>query len=116
MNLHFQSVVNEKGNAPVVVLYGEPGVGKTTTANAAMSVLGIEASTFRGVSREYIIHLASKTSLGVMYDDPNKMQEVENLIVDIYNHVNKGGFKRGVETPRCGCLLACNFSLGKLQR
>ena len=59
MNLHFQSPVDLKGGAPVVVLYGEQDVGKTTIANAAMSVLGIEACTFRGTRREYFIHLVS---------------------------------------------------------
>ena len=73
MNLHFQSLVDLKEGAPVVVLCGEPDVGKTTIANAAMSVLGIEACTFRGTRREYFIHLASQTSLGLMYDDPNKV-------------------------------------------
>ena len=113
MNLHFQTLVDLKGGAPVVVLYGEPDVGKTTIANAAMSVLGIEACTFRGTRREYFIHLASQTSLGLMYDDPNKVQEVENIIIDFYNRVTRGSFKRGLETPRCGFLLSCNFSLGK---
>ena len=116
MNLHFQTLVELKGGAPVVVLYGEPDVGKTTIANAAMSVLGIEACTFRGTRREFFVHLASQTSLGLMYDDPNKVQEVENIIVDFYNGMTRGSFKRGLETPRCGFLLACNFSLGKIQR
>lgn len=116
MNLHFQTLVELKGGAPVVVLYGEPDVGKTTIANAAMIVLGIEACTFRGMRREYFVHLASQTSLGLMYDDPNKVQEVENIIVDFYNGMTRGSFKRGLETPRCGFLLACNFSLGKIQR
>ena len=116
MNLHFQSIVELKGGAPVVVLYGEPDVGKTTIANAAMSSLGIEACSFRGTRREFFVHLASQTSLGLMYDDPNKVQEVENIILDFYNHVTRGSFKRGLETPRCGFLLACNFSLGKIQR
>jgi len=116
MNLHFQSLVELKGGAPVVVLYGEPDVGKTTIANAAMSVLGIEACSFRVMRREYFVHLASQTSLGLMYDDPNKVQEVENIIVDFYNGMTRGSFKRGLETPRCGFLLACNFSLGKIQR
>lgn len=116
MNLHFQSLVELKGGAPVVVLYEEPDVGKTTIANAAMSVLGIEACSFRGMRREFFVHLASQTSLGLMYDDPNKVQEVENIIVDFYNGMTRGSFKRGLETPRCGFLLACNFSLGKIQR
>lgn len=116
MNLHFQTVVDLKGGAPIVVLYGEPDVGKTTIANAAMSVLGIEACTFRGTRREFFVHLASQTSLGLMYDDPNKVQEVENIIVDFYNQISRGSFKRGLETPKCGFLLACNFSLGKIQR
>ena len=116
MNLHFQTLVELKGGAPVVVLYGEPDVGKTTIANAAMSVLGIEACSFRGMRREFFIHLASQSSLGMMYDDPNKVQEVENIIVDFYNGMTRGSFKRGLETPRCGFLLACNFSLGKIHR
>lgn len=116
MNLHFQTLVELKGGAPVVVLYGEPDVGKTTIANAAMSVLGIEACTFRGMRREFFVHLASQTSLGLMYDDPNKVQEVENIIIDFYNGMTRGSFKRGLETPRCGFLLACNFSLVKIQR
>ena len=56
----------------MVVLYGEPDVGKTTTANAAMSVVGIEACSFTGMHRELFVHLASQTSFGLMYDDPNK--------------------------------------------
>lgn len=116
MNLHFQTLVELKGGAPVVILYGEPDVGKTTIANAAMSPLGIEACTFRGTRREYFVHLASQTSLGLMYDDPNKISEVENIIIDFYNGMTRGSFKRGLETPRCGFLMACNFSLGNIQR
>ena len=63
-----------KGGAPVMVLYGEPDVGKTTIAYAAISVLGIEACTFRGTKREYFIHLASQTLLGLIYDDSSKVQ------------------------------------------
>ena len=116
MNMHFQTLVEYKGGAPVVVLYGEPDVGKTTIANAAMSILGIEACSFRGMRREYFVHLAAQTSLGLMYDDPNKVQEVEDIIINFYNGMTRGSFKRGLETPRCGFLLACNFSLGKIQR
>lgn len=116
MNLHFQTVVELKGGAPVVMLYGDPDVGKTTVANAAMSMLGIEACSFRGVRREFFVHLASQTSLGLMYDDPNKVSEIENIIIDFYNGMTRGGFKRGLETPRCGFLLACNFTLGTIQR
>jgi hypothetical protein len=116
MNMHFQTLVELKGGAPIVVLYGEPDVGKTTIANAALSVIGMEACSFRGMRREYFVHLASKTSLGLMYDDPNKVHEVENIIIDFYNQMTRGSFKRGLETPRCGFLLACNFSLGKIQR
>ena len=93
-------------------MYGEPDVGKTTIANAAMSVLGIEACTFRGTRREFFVHLASQTSLGLMYDDPNKVKEVEDIIIDFYNQMTRGSFKRGLETPRY-FLLSCNFSLGK---
>ena len=116
MNMHFKVCNETKGNTPVVVLYGEPDVGKTMVAKAALSVLGIEACIFNGVRRDFLIHLASQSSLGLMFDDPNKIQEVESLIVDFYNNINRGGFKRGVETPRCGVMLACNFSLGRLQR
>ena len=48
MNLHFQTLVDLKGEAPVVVIYGVPDIGKTTIANAAMSILGIETCSFRG--------------------------------------------------------------------
>lgn len=116
MNMHFQTLVEMKGGSPIVVLYGEPDVGKTTVANAAMSVLGIEACSFRGLRREFFIHLASQTSLGMLYDDPNKVNEVENVIIDFYNGMTRGGFKRGLEKPRCGFLLACNFTLGTIQR
>ena len=39
MNMHFQTLVELKGGAPVVVLYGEPDVGKTTIVNAATLTL-----------------------------------------------------------------------------
>ena len=82
MSFHFQTLVELKWGVPIVVLYGEPDVGKTTIANAAMSILGIEAGSFRGLYREFFIHLASQTSLGLLYDDPNKVAEVENVIID----------------------------------
>ena len=116
MNMHFQTLVELKGGAPVIVLYGKPDVGKTTIANAAMSVAGIEACSFRGMRREFFVHLASLTSLGLLYDDPNKIQEVENIIIDFYNGMTRGSFKRSLETPQCGFMLSCNFSLGKIQR
>ena len=108
-------LVELEGGAPIVVLYGEPDVGKTTIANAAMSILGIEACSF-GLRRAFFIHLASQTSLGLLYDDPNKVAEVENVIIDFYIGMTRGGCKRGLETPRCGFLLACNFTLGTIQR
>ena len=40
------------------------------------------------------MHLASQTSLGLMYDDPNKIQEIENIIVDFYNGITRRSFKR----------------------
>ena len=116
MNLHFQTLVELKGGAPVVVLYGEPDAGKTTIGNVAMSILSIEACRFRGLRQEYFIRLASKTSLGLMYNDLSKIGEVENIIIDFYNGMTRGGFKRGLQTPQCGFMLACNFSLGKIQR
>ncbi len=45
-----------EGRAPIVVLYGEPDVGKTKIANA-ISVLGIEACSFRGMHREFFVYL-----------------------------------------------------------
>ena len=57
MNMHFHTLVELKGGAPVVVLYGEPDVGKTTIANAAMSVAGIEACSFRGTRRKFFCSL-----------------------------------------------------------
>ena len=116
MNLHFQTIVEYKGGAPIVVLYGEPDTGKTSVANAAMSCLGVEACMFRGLCREYFLHLAQQTSLVLFYDNPNHVQEIESIIVDFYNGMTRGSFKRGFETPRCGFMLACNFTLGKIQR
>lgn len=101
MNMHFQTLVELKGGAPVVVLYGEPDVGKTTIANAAMSAIGVEECSFRGMRREYFVHLASKTSLGLVYDDPNQVFEVENIIIDFYNQITRGSFKRGSQVWIC---------------
>ena len=60
-------------------------------------------------------YLALKTSLGLMYNDPNKIGEVENIIFDFYNRMTRGGFKRGLETPQFGFTLVCNFSLGRFR-
>ena len=57
MNLHFQALVELKGGAPVVVLYGEPDVEKKTIANAAMIALVIEACSYKGMRQEYFVHL-----------------------------------------------------------
>ena len=111
MYLYFQKLADLKG-VPVVVLYGEPDVGKTTIANAARSVLGIEACAFRGTRREYFIYLTFQTSLRLMYDDSNKVQEVENII---YNHMTRRSFNWVLKTPRCGFLFSCNFSLVNIQ-
>ena len=76
---------------------------------------GIKACSFRGTRREFFVHLASLTSLGLMYDDPIKVHEVENIIVDFYNGITRGLLKRGLEIPKCAFLLVCNLSLGKIQ-
>ena len=63
-----------------------PDDSKTTIANTAMNILSIEACTFRGRWREYFGgQLTFYTSLELMYDDPNKVKEVENIIIDFYN-------------------------------
>ena len=51
-----------------------------------------------------------------MYDDPNKVKEVENFIIDFYNRITRGSLEKDLETSQCGFLLLCNFSLGKIQR
>ena len=63
-------LVELKGGAPVVVLYGEPNVGKTIIANALMSVAGIEACRMR---REFF---CSPSFLGL----PKQIQEVETSL------------------------------------
>ena len=55
-----------------------------------MSMLRIEVCTFRGMCREFFVLLASQTSLGLMYDNPNKVQEVENIIADFYSGMRRG--------------------------
>ena len=83
MNMDLQILANLKEGSPVV-LYGEPDVSKTTIANVAMN--SIEACTFRGRWREYFGgQVTSYTSLELMYDDTNKVKEVENFIIDFYN-------------------------------
>ena len=116
MNSHHQTIVEEKGGAPIVVLYGQPDTCKTLTTAAVLSILGIEKCIYRGTRREYFVHLAAQTSLGLMYDDPNRVQEVENVIVDFHNAIKRGSFVRGTEKPCCGIIIACNFTLGKIQR
>lgn len=58
-----------------------------------MSVTDTEACSFRGMHREFFIHLASQTSLGLMYDDPKQGAGVKNIIVDFYNGMTRGSFK-----------------------
>ena len=72
-------------------------------------------AAFEDCVNEFFIHLASQTSLGLLYDDPNKLNEVE-CDCRLLPGLTRGGFKRGLETPRCGFLLACNFTLGTIQR
>ena len=57
------SCFEELDTAPVVALYGEPDVGKTVIANAAMNVLGIESCSFTGMHQKYSEHLVAQPLL-----------------------------------------------------
>ena len=40
----------------------------------------IKGCIFQGLRSEHLIHLASKTLLGLLYDDPNKISGVECVL------------------------------------
>lgn len=44
--------------------------------------LGLKLAALGGCGENFFINLASQTSLGLIYDDPNKVQKVENITVD----------------------------------
>lgn len=71
----------------MAVLYGEPDVGNTTIKMLVMSVLGIEACSFRGMRWEYFVRLASQMSLGLKYDYSNKERDLETPTVWFLTHM-----------------------------
>ena len=64
MNMHFQTLVERSQENQMLE--------KQQLIIAAMSMLGTEACSFRGMRQEYFVHLAAQTSLGLMYDNPIK--------------------------------------------
>ena len=116
MNLHFQTMVELKGGAQVVVLYGEADVGKTTyhrqcgnehTRHQGMQIQRLMSRIFHSPCIKNISWVNVQWSKQDQWGGKHHHW--------LYNGMTRGGFKRGLETPQCGFTLACNFSLERFR-
>ena len=92
-------------------------IGKTTALRIALALIGAdECQLFSKITKQKIIQLCSEGSLPVIVDDPESQNDINRMIIDLYNGAKSGTITRGELKPRAGALIAANFTAPAIQR
>lgn len=92
-------------------------LGKTTALRIALSLIGAEeCQLFSKITKQKIFQLCCGGSLPVVVDDPESQNDINRLIIDLYNGARSGTLTRGEMKPSSGALIAANFAAPALQR
>ena len=92
-------------------------IGKTTALNVALSLLGANGcQLFSKITKQKILQLCCQGTLPVVVDDPESQNDINRLIIDLYNGAKSGTISRGEAKPQSGAIIAANFTIPAIQR
>ena len=89
------------------MLVGDSGTGKTLSLACALALCGQEQTGALMKTKA-----TTDSTLPFSLDDPQKMEDIGDLLIGICNGKLTGNLKSGTRRVRSCPLLACNFSVG----
>ena len=102
------------------MLVGDSGTGKTLSLACALALCGQEQTgalmKTKATTDAFILERCSCSTLPFSLDDPQKMEDIGDLLIGICNGRLTGNLKSGTRRPRSCPMLACNFSVGHVAR
>ncbi len=113
--VHYQSIMKAEGYFPILNMYGDPGNGKTTMSENGLALAGWRGDdgSFSRISESALYeHLDKISSLPIVYDDPEKKVDLDELIKRAYNGKPRKVRER-TQTPRSSLCLTTNHVIGE---
>lgn len=118
--VHYQDIQEAEGAFPTMNLYGDPGSGKTTAAEAALSTVGQHKE---GVMRSITVSAAYerlKLAGGLVHclDDPERTPELDEFLKGFYNgnsRIVRGRDSSGfnIQKPHSALMVTSNHACGE---
>ena len=118
--VHYQEIQEIEGAFPILNLYGDPGSGKTTAAEAALSLVGQHKE---GVMRSVSVSAAYerlKLAGGLLHclDDPERTPDLDEFLKGFYNgnsRVVRGREAQGfnIQKPHSPLMVTSNHACGE---
>lgn len=77
----------------------------------ALSLIGAdECQLYSKITKQKIFQLCCNGTLPVVVDDPDSQNDINRLIIDLYNGAKSGTITRGEAKPCSGAIIAANFT------
>lgn len=90
IGLHYQTIMVILGCCPIPVVCGVNRLGKTKSAEAALSLIGNMGSFYSSVKERFVPRLCSRTTLPPVLDGIKKHKLIEDIAVAFYNRGKDG--------------------------
>ncbi|NET39781.1 MAG: hypothetical protein F6K19_48800, partial [Cyanothece sp. SIO1E1] len=117
--VHYQTIIQQEGAFPILNLYGDPGSGKTSAAECALSLIGMaEEGMLKDISLSAAYErLKLAGSLLHCLDDPKRTPELDEFLKGFYN--GKARVVRGkevafnIQRPHSPMMVTSNHACGE---
>ena len=90
MALHYETVISIKKYCPTPFICGTNRLGKTTSARAALSLIGNTANFYASVKERFIPRLCSRSTLPPVLDDLKNPKILGDVPSSMFNNGKDG--------------------------
>ncbi|XP_065913247.1 uncharacterized protein [Dysidea avara] len=120
MAMHYDTVLELNGSCLIPFLFGETETGKSTAIQCALSIFGQKEVSHlmktKGTSDSLCLERIQKSSLPFALDDPKRMEDIGDMLIQLCNGKLTGNLRTGLHRPRSIPLLCCNFNVSSIRR